>query len=66
MLVKVHQLDNGREFARNKILVHPHERETGRTSHITYNPLIYNYNSNLVKLTNPKEKSNNLLEFKIR
>jgi GTPase len=60
------QLDNGRGYARNKVLVHPHERETGRTSHITYNPLIYNYNSNSIKLTNPKEKSDNLFEFNMR
>ena len=59
-------LDNGRGLARNKILVHPHERETGRTSHISYNPLIYNMNDNEIILTNPKEKSNNLLSFKLR
>jgi len=35
------QLDDGRGFARNKILVHPHERDSGRTSNITYNPLVY-------------------------
>lgn len=39
-------LDNGRGSARNKILVHPHERETGRTSHISYNPLVYKFNGN--------------------
>jgi len=38
-------LDNGRGLARNKILVHPHERETGRTSHISYNPSIYKFNN---------------------
>ncbi len=60
------QLDNGRGLARNKILIHPHERETGRTSHITYNPLIYNKTKDTVVLTNPKEKSDNLLSFNIR
>jgi GTPase len=63
------QLDNGKGFARNKILVHPHERETGRTSNITYNPLIYNESANLANsiiLSNPKGKSNNLLNFKLR
>jgi len=38
-------LDNGRGSARNKILVHQHERDTGRTSHISYNPLVYKFNS---------------------
>jgi GTPase len=60
------QLDNGRGFARNKILVHPHERETGRTSHISYNPLIYNQSNDAIVLTNPKDKSSNLLNFKLR
>ena len=60
------QLDNGRGLARNKILVHPHERETGRTSHITYNPLIYNKLNDEIVLTNPKEKSDNLLNFNMR
>ena len=35
------ELDDGRGYTRNKVLMHPHERETGRTSHITYNPLVY-------------------------
>jgi GTPase len=66
------QLDNGRGWARNKILVHPHERETGRTSHISYNPLIYSLNktnndlSESIILSNPREKSDNLLNFKLR
>lgn len=60
-------LDNGRGLARNKILVHPHERETGRTSHISYNPLVYNSESTgSIVLSNPKEKSDNLLSFKLR
>ena len=63
------QLDNGRGLARNKILVHPHERETGRTSHITYNPLVYNTNKDTtdsINLSNIKEKSDNLINFKLR
>lgn len=60
------QLDNGRGLARNRILVHPHEIESGRTSHITYNPLIYNNVNESVILTNPTEKSDNLLNFKLR
>tara|TARA_B110000908_G_scaffold102199_1_gene120439 strand:+ start:6982 stop:8331 length:1350 start_codon:yes stop_codon:yes gene_type:complete len=35
------ELDDGRGGARNKILIHQHERETGRTSNITINPIIY-------------------------
>ena len=90
------QLDNGRGLARNRILVHPHEIESGRTSHISYNPLIYTTkfsndstgtgcpndstgtgcsndstgtgcsNDNIITLTNPKEKSDNLLRFTMR
>ena len=62
-------LDNGRGSARNKILVHPHERETGRTSHISYNPLVYKFNgiesgitlnsSSHLKLRNNKYLYNN-------
>jgi len=35
------ELDDGKGKARNKILIHQHERETGRTSNITLNPIIY-------------------------
>ena len=35
------ELDDGRGRARNKILIHQHEKETGRTSNITLNPIIY-------------------------
>ena len=35
------ELDDGKGGARNKVLVHHHERETGRTSNITLNPIIY-------------------------
>ena len=37
------ELDDGRGFARNKVLTHPHEIESGRTSNITFNPLIYKF-----------------------
>ena len=40
------ELDDGRGFARNKVLTHPHEIESGRTSNITFNPLIYKFKSN--------------------
>lgn len=63
------QLDNGRGLARNKILVHPHERESGRTSHITYNPLIYNTKKDTtdkIILSNIKDKSDNLFNFSLR
>jgi GTPase len=44
------ELDDGRGKSRNNILVHPHERETGRTSNITYNPIIYKFNNDGVYL----------------
>lgn len=59
------QLDDGRGLARNKVLVHPHERETGRTSHITYNPVIYELRDNKIKLHNPKIKSDILFDFSL-
>lgn len=34
-------LDDGKGGARNKVLIHPHERESGRTSNITLNPIVY-------------------------
>jgi len=50
------ELDDGRGFARNKVLIHPHEIESGRTSHITYNPLIYTKkDNNTFTLLNHKE-----------
>jgi len=54
-------LDNGKGDARNKILVHPHERESGRTSNISYNPLKYT-KSNLSDIVS---LSNSLLNFKL-
>ena len=53
------ELDDGRGFARNKILVHPHERESGRTSHISYNPLVYHRkDDSTISLFNTKENKN--------
>ena len=60
------ELDDGRGFARNKILVHPHERESGRTSHISYNPLVYHRkDDSTISLFNSKENKNSL-EIKTR
>jgi GTPase len=51
--------DDGRGSARNKVLIHPHERESGRTSHITYNPLVYNKkDDNTISLFGLKENKN--------
>jgi len=50
------ELDDGRGCARNKVLRHPHEKESGRTSNITYNPLIYNKkDAGSINLINHKE-----------
>ena len=60
------ELDDGRGYTRNKVLIHPHERETGRTSHITYNPLVYyKKNDNSVSLYAPKDDKI-LKDIKIR
>ena len=63
------KLDDGRGLARNKVLIHPHERESGKTSHITYNPLIYKNNAlagcNKINLVTPKEQKNPLIELDI-
>ena len=48
------ELDNGRGHARNKILKHPHEIESGRTSNITFNPLIYKKNEKGINLLSVK------------
>lgn len=40
------KLDDGRGIARNKILKHQHEIESGRTSNITFNPLVYSRKKN--------------------
>jgi GTPase len=59
-------LDDGRGLARNKVLVHPHERESGRTSHISYNPLVYHKKDDFsINLFNLKENKSQL-EIKTR
>jgi len=74
------KLDDGRGLARNKVLIHPHERESGKTSHITYNPLIYknitsdNKNNalagsdtnNNISLVNPKDAKQILYNFDVK
>lgn len=47
-------LDNGRGLARSKILHHNHEIESGRTSSITFNPIKYKSNNNIVTLNTTK------------
>lgn len=60
------ELDDGRGYTRNKVLIHPHERESGRTSHITYNPLVYyKKDDNTVSLYAPKDDKI-LKDIKIR
>ena len=49
-------LDDGRGCARNKVLKHKHEIESGRTSDITFNPLIYSKNKNNINLNNLDNK----------
>lgn len=48
------QLDNGRGSSRNRVLVHQHERETGRTSNITFNPIKYGKEGDKLQLYNTK------------
>ena len=57
------KLDDGRGLARNKVLHHPHERASGKTSHITYNPLIYKNIDNKINLVSLKEKNTTLELF---
>ena len=55
------ELDDGRGCARNKILIHPHEIQSGRTSNITLNPIIYKNIDNTIYLSsvlNPNKKKN--------
>ena len=44
------ELDDGRGYARNKVLLHNHEIESGRTSSITLNPVKYVTNNDEVEL----------------
>jgi GTPase len=57
------ELDNGRGHARNKILKHPHEIESGRTSNITFNPLIYKKNEKGINLLSVKDNQKQLLNI---
>ena len=55
------ELDNSRGNERNKILKHPHEIESGRTSNITFNPLIYKKNEKGINLLSVKDNKKQLL-----
>lgn len=57
------ELDNGRGYARNKVLIHPHEIESGRTSNITFNPLIYQKDKDGIHLLSTKESRKELLKI---
>ena len=57
------ELDDGRGFAREKVLIHQHELETGRTSNITFNPLIYSKNKQGIFLHSAKEDKKRLLKI---
>ena len=51
------ELDDGRGKSRKKILKHKHEIDSGRTSNITLNPLVYKWNKdNLFLCTSDKKK----------
>lgn len=50
------ELDNGRGFARNKVLQHNHEIESGRTSSITLNPVKYKTTQDSVELYSVKTR----------
>ena len=53
------QLDDGRGDARLKILRHPHEQDSGRTSNISMNPIKYVLkNSKQLEIYNTKAKKN--------
>lgn len=54
------QLDNGRGDARLKVLRHPHEQSSGRTSNISMNPIKYKLkeNNTTLELYNTKAKKN--------
>jgi elongation factor 1-alpha len=53
------ELDNGRGLARNKILQHTHEIESGRTSSITLNPVKYVTKEDKVEIYSVKTKKKN-------
>ena len=49
-------LDDGRGYARGKVLKHKHELDSGRTSDITFNPLIYKKKNNNIELVDSESK----------
>ena len=49
-------LDDGRGYARGKVLKHKHELDSGRTSDITFNPLIYKKENNNIELVDSENK----------
>ncbi len=57
------ELDNGRGFARNKVLKHQHEIDSGRTSNITFNPLMYKKNKDGIKLVSADEKHREIMNI---
>ena len=59
------KLDDGRGSARQKILMHHHEKETGRTSNISLNPILYKNFSNKIYLCNYQDKNKRLEEIQI-
>ena len=59
------ELDNGNGLARNKILIHPHEKESGRTSHITYNSVLYKYTDGFINLPNNKKIEYNNIKYQL-
>lgn len=60
------ELDNGRGDARCKILRHPHERESGRTSNISLNPIIYKTRNDKIYLSNIINNHERKVEIGIR
>ena len=62
-VLKSGELDNGRGYAREKVLVHPHEIQSGRTSNITFNPLIYIKDNNGIHLASTNKSRNKLLKI---
>ena len=60
------ELDDGDGSSRKKILKHQHERETGRTSHITFNPLVYHKKDDNTIILYKPEINKNLKDIKIR
>jgi GTPase len=50
------ELDNGRGLARNRVLQHNHEIESGRTSSITLNPVKYITKNDMVELYSVKSR----------